>query len=76
MLLLNCHYNSVPATAGYPVLCYVYMFEQKGWSRCSLSDVVVQLKSLQPAKTKCCLFVKLLFFRVDSGELVVDNALQ
>lgn len=45
----------VSATAGYPELCaeslstQLRMYEQQGWSRCSLSDVVTQLNSLQPA---------------------------
>jgi len=33
----------------YCPLSYAYIFEQQGWSRCSFSDVVAQLKSLQPA---------------------------
>ena len=48
------------ATASYPELCAEFlstqlrMLEQQGWSRCSLSDVVAQLRSLQPAV--CCMF--------------------
>ena len=42
------------------------MFEDQGWSRCSLSDVVAPLKSLQPA-VRCMFSYEVV--------VVVDNAL-